>query len=93
VSIIFLSYHLDFYPFLSGGEYRYSPYKVAQVPLCEGLATDTYVYPDFAANSDFPLDVGNNCPLPAVSCDFIIWFVSFWGCPIFGVSLSAYNYF
>ncbi|CAG9805781.1 unnamed protein product [Chironomus riparius] len=48
-----------------GGEYRYSPYKVSAIPLCEGLASDTYVYPEFAANSDFPLDIANNCPIPA----------------------------
>lgn len=60
---------------LTGGEYRYSPYKVSAIPLCEGLASDTYVYPEFAANSDFPLDIANNCPIPAVSFDCFRYFL------------------
>ena len=42
-------------------------YNVPVGPLCDTLAQDIYVYPDFAKNSDLPQDMANNCPLPAVS--------------------------
>jgi hypothetical protein len=49
-----------------GGEYRYMPYKLPPQPFCDSMSKDTYVYPDIAANSDFPEDLSANCPLAPV---------------------------
>jgi len=54
-----------------GGEYRYMPYKIPQGPICDVLASDKYFYPDIAKYSDFPEDIMSNCPLAAVSYDFV----------------------
>jgi hypothetical protein len=31
------------------------------------MKNDKYIYPDLAKASDLPEDIGNNCPLAAVS--------------------------
>jgi len=50
-----------------GGEYRYTPYSIAPGPLCDTLGNDKFIYPDMAKHSDFPEDIIEKCPLPAVS--------------------------
>ena len=54
-----------------GGEYRYMPYKLLPGPFCDVLVKDKYFYPDVARHSDLPEDIMSNCPLPAVSQDFL----------------------
>jgi len=54
-----------------GGEYRYMPYTIGPGTVCDISASDKYIYPDIAKHSDFPEDIMSNCPLAAVSYDFL----------------------
>ena len=65
------------------------PYSRAPGPFCDTLSKDDYIYPDIARQSDFPADLANNCPLPAVILFFIsnfytkIYLINFQGSYVF----------
>lgn len=53
-----------------GGQYRLMPYKLPKKGWCDFHNDDTYIYPEVAAGSDWPLPMP--CPLPAVRCFILI---------------------
>lgn len=43
------------------------PYRIPRMSMCDYYMNDEYSYPDLVKDSDFPIDIKNNCPFKAVS--------------------------